>query len=175
MKLKITSKIILVCVSLVTLTSIFLGYYSIQEHTQQITSNLVSDKKNQLKLLTAHLDARLDELKHDALFLTSTPPIQGLIRAKDNKGFDPVDRSTTQQWLDRLGVIFQEMMYAKEDYFQIRLIGVSDEGKELIRVERSRAKVRRASEADLQKKAERDYFKETLELGRDQVYLSRFD
>jgi PAS domain S-box-containing protein len=125
--------------------------------------------------LASHISSKIDELSHDVLFLSSTPPIEGIINSSiTNKGSDPKGQSTLFQWKNRLSTIFQEMMFAKDDYIQIRFVGVADNGKELVRVEKKRSKIFRVIDEDLQKKEDEAYFKETLLLGREDIYVSEF-
>lgn len=57
-------------------------------------------------------------------------------------------------------------------YTQVRLIGVSDHGRELVRVDRQGNRVKRTPQARLQQKGHRDYFRSTVMLKPRQVYFS---
>jgi signal transduction histidine kinase/HAMP domain-containing protein/ActR/RegA family two-component response regulator len=81
---------------------------------------------------------------------------------------DPsIDRAgglTLAQWRARLSQRLVAEMNAKSDYYQLRLIGVADGGREIIRVERPAAggEVRVVPDAQLQRKADRGYFKQAI-------------
>ncbi|MBL0917161.1 MAG: PAS-domain containing protein [Hydrogenophaga sp.] len=70
------------------------------------------------------------------LFITSTPPVGGLLRARENGGIDPTDRSTSAQWESRLQQIFIGFLEATPDTFMARLVALEDNGHELVRVQR---------------------------------------
>ena len=128
--------------------------------------------KHEIESETAGVKSRIQELSNDAYFLSSVPPVKGLLRAIQNKGKDPIGGSNTKQWENRLATIFKEMLHSKKDYVQIRYIGVANKGKELIRVDRDRGRVFRKKKGELQEKFERSYFKKTLALSERRVYLS---
>jgi signal transduction histidine kinase/FixJ family two-component response regulator len=71
---------------------------------------------------------------------------------------------TLAQWRARLGQRLVAEMNAKPDYYQLRLIGAADGGREIIRVERPAAggEVRVVPDAALQRKADRGYFKQAI-------------
>src|SRR5690606_37887093 len=70
------------------------------------------------------------------LFVASTPPINGLVRALDHGGVDPNDQSTYAQWEERLQQIYAGLLESTPDVFLMRLVGLEDNGHELVRVQR---------------------------------------
>ncbi len=172
--LKVTGKIILLCISLVLITSIILGGFGLYKNRQTLTESTIKKKENQIKLISAYIHSKLDELKNDVQFLSYTPPISGLIRARNGGGYDKAQKSTTKQWKDRLATIFLELMHAKKHYVQVRLIGLEDNGKELVRAERVGTRIRRSLEDELQGKKSESYYKKALSLDRNQIFLSKF-
>ena len=71
---------------------------------------------------------------------------------------------TLAQWRARIGKSLVDELNAKPDYAHFRIIGIADGGREIIRVERRAAggEVYVAPDAELQRKAERPYFKQTI-------------
>src|SRR5690606_22337924 len=66
-------------------------------------------------------------------FLASTPPIQGLVRALQNNGFDPVGTSTSAEWERRMQQIFTGYMGSSPEVRRLRFIHATDNGRELVR------------------------------------------
>ena len=139
-------------------------------------------EKRELRQLQHHterivqeVDRIIGRLRDDLLFLVDTPPVQGLRRAVESGGADPIDRSTVTQWLERLQQIFLTFAVARPGYVQIRLIGVRDEGLELVRVDWTKEGLRPIPREELQHKGDREYFRETSVLPAGSVYLSRVD
>lgn len=120
-----------------------------------------------------YLSRQVDRLGRDTLFLAGTPPVQGLRRSLVAGGTDPEDGSTDAQWRERLQQVFLNFAKTRPEYFQIRLIGADDQGRELLRVERSSGELRVVAPADLQRKGHRYYFEETARLPADGLFLSR--
>ncbi|MFZ9252645.1 MAG: PAS domain-containing protein, partial [Hylemonella sp.] len=114
--------------------------------------------------------------KNEALFVAATPPIQGIGRALAAGGRDPLDGTTQQAWLQRLAAIAQAYVTARPELFQVRLIGLADQGRELMRVEQNQAgQVRVVPPNELQQKGAYGYFKQALGLAPGQVALSPLD
>jgi PAS domain S-box-containing protein len=115
------------------------------------------------------------ELGRDALFLSRTPPVQGIMRAARNKGLDPVENMTGEFWARRLQEIFSAFAAARGDLFQLRYIGVADNGRELVRVDVRDGRPAAAAPRELQAKGDRGYFLATLKLKAGEVHLSQID
>ncbi|WP_434655345.1 response regulator [Chromobacterium violaceum] len=82
------------------------------------------------------LRQQFDQLRRDALFLSATPPVSGIIRAASNRGLDTRGNTSGEAWKKQLGAIFDAFLAANPDLTAIRLIGVADDGRELVRAER---------------------------------------
>lgn len=107
-------------------------------------------------------------------FLSSTPPINGIIRAKANDDFDIDENTTLDLWRDRLSKIFFAYLSSQPAIAQIRFIGVENNGRELVRVERAHGNgaMRVIPDSELQAKGDREYFQTTASMERGEVYFS---
>lgn len=114
----------------------------------------------------------ITESKSDLRFLYSTPPISGLSRAEFNDGTDPYDGTTYKQWKERLETIFVGFMENNLTVEQLRIIAVTTEGKELIRVQRVGASVEAVPDYSLQAKSGEPYFLPSSQLEPSQIYMS---
>lgn len=142
-------------------------------HSSDALIKLASySQTEQLKNESIRLKTQIETLRHDVMFLANIPPVYGIIRAQRNNGIDPVDGSSMKRWKIHLKEIFVGFLQSKKNYFQVRFIGIQDNGKELVRVERDGEKIIKVSEPLLQEKGDRKYFKETIKLKHGQVYLS---
>ncbi len=119
--------------------------------------------------------ASIDRLKHDTIFLAGTPPVQGIIRATQNGGVDPNVLNSTDVWKSRLQEIFLAYVDTQPAVQQLRYIGVANEGRELVRVDRKDEQVVVIDESRLQGKADRDYFLEVLGRRPGEVYASKIN
>lgn len=101
----------------------------------------------------------------DAIFLSNTPPIQGIIENYNN------DKELAL-WHSRLKQIFEEMIKAKPSYKQIRYIGSNENGKELVNIKRDKQAIIKVSDDWLQSKGQREYFLNTKKLKKGELYFS---
>jgi len=133
--------------------------------------------ESELEIQNTRLSDRVDELIRDVRVSSGTPPIQGIIRARNNGGIDPVDGSSEDEWRERLGVIFSELLRSKPTYLQVRYIGLSDGGRELVRVDRapSSPMLRRVTGRALQRKGREPYFVATLAVEPGAIYVDDID
>jgi PAS domain S-box-containing protein len=143
-------------------------------------------RNSQILVLERHLDdvalarsnamlATLDRLKKDAYFLAGTPPISGIIRASRNGGFDEKERSSLQLWSKRLQEIFAAYLETHPSVMQVRYIGIANDGRELVRVDRKDGRVRKINVMSLQQKSDRDYFQEAITRHPGEVYVSEIN
>jgi len=128
-----------------------------------------------LRMEGERMQVQIDSLRRDTLFLSNTPPVSGIARAVKHGGIDPRERNSRAEWERRLQEIFRAFLEANPDYYQARYIGLADGGRELVRVQRQMGGVVVARHADLQRKGDRNYFKNALMLDAGQVHLSDFN
>ncbi len=103
--------------------------------------------------------------------------MRGIISASRAGGIDLRDGKTLDQWRAQLAERIVAELNAKPAYAQFRLIGAADDGREIVRVDRSgpHGEVRIVSKAELQHKGDRDYFTRAIGLDAGNVYVSDID
>ncbi len=131
---------------------------------QQLVSTTQSGK--------SYLQDRFNGMRNDLALLTGIPPVAGYIRTLQNGGHDPVRGESAEEWLDRMDTIFEALIRSHPDYAQIRFIGVKDGGREIARVDQRDSRISRIAPAQLQRKADNDYFRETIKLRAGQTHFS---
>ena len=67
----------------------------------------------------------------------SAAALHGLVRARKAGGIDPIDGVSEKIWRDRLASRFAAELEAKPAYAMLRIIGLDDDGRELVRVDRA--------------------------------------
>lgn len=140
---------------------------------EKARQNLAAESRLQEQALRSSLLRTRDTL----LFLSQTPPIQGIARASRSGGVDPLDGSSLKQWKQRLSSIFLRLSQSHSSYLQVRYIGVADRGRELVRVDRPTTLVEPETVVgnNLQAKGDRDYFKEAAALRPGEVIFSQIE
>lgn len=156
---------ILILVVLVSLSVALVAYLGnsivisgFQEETLKKRSLLEVDR----------LQLAFAELTHDIRFIESLPALDRLVR---------LDRATAtpnaaREAKDDLANIFYQMLRAKPDYSQIRLIRHLDNGLETVRVDQRDGEIYRVADKQLQSKADRDYYNEARQRRSGEIYYS---
>ncbi len=151
--------------------SLLITFYG--QHVRQQTLELLDVRlSSQAHLRINALKEPIDNLQRNARFLTSVPPVQGIVRATLNNGFDAQENSALETWQNRLSRIFVGFATANPDVIQIRFIGVADGGKELLKIDRSAGQIILSSPSVLQSKDNQKFFQKTIQLKQGEVYIS---
>ena len=98
------------------------------------------------------------------------------MRARLNGGIDPTDQTPESLWRERLGGRLAAQM-ALRPVHSLRLIGVEDGHREIVRVDRSGpdGAVRIVPESELQRVGDAPYFRDTIGLAADGIYVSHVE
>jgi PAS domain S-box-containing protein len=168
----IRAKIVAMTVGVAFVTAAAVGgvnVVQIRDSTRLHEANLLG---NEAGLIAAHLKTPFDAIRNATLMLAQTPPFEGIARATANRGSDPADGSSLADWRKRLETIFDAMLRNFPPYLQLRYIGLADGGREIVRVDRTRAGIRAVPTGELQEKADQPYFPEGVATPRGEVRLS---
>lgn len=166
------AKILYLACAMALFTALVIGVAS-SVRTQSLVRNFAQDNvAHEARLLAQQFEGAFEGLENDASVLSRLPPIGGLARSTRAGGVDPRDGSTTEQWRNRLETIFTSLIEARPAYFQMRLIGLSDGGREIVRVDRRGSKVTVVAADRLQRKGEESYFLRGRDLVAGEVYFS---
>lgn len=149
------------------------GVFFLDRHTEkQVMEESAAQLEAKMQSLEMVLDDELAEVSGDIRFLASTPPILGIARATKNEGIDPYDGTQLNRWNARLETIFVAFIENHPDIDQIRYIGLADNGRELVRVDRKHGSIRVVPSTGLQKKGGEGYFRMFSQANPDQVVFS---
>ncbi|WLQ12436.1 PAS domain S-box protein [Hahella aquimaris] len=147
-------------------------YISIGVERRRVYAELEALMEGQASFRTEKITQRLEGLSHDVRFLLFTPPIQGIVRATENDGYDVREDSSLSLWRQRLNTIFSGYLITHPEVTQVRLIGVADGGREVVRVDRKGDLPEIIADEELQQKAQRDYFQEAIRIPPGSLYVS---
>jgi hypothetical protein len=82
-----------------------------------------------LNVEKVRLGQAIEALRQDAVFLASTAPVSGMVRATANQGFDSRDKVSYAHWEARLQENFVAFLRARPKYFMVRFMGASVGGR----------------------------------------------
>ncbi|MDX1513809.1 MAG: methyl-accepting chemotaxis protein [Gammaproteobacteria bacterium] len=171
--MRIRSKMSLGTTVLVTAVVVVLGTTAYTSSRDALQASLLNETREKVAQVTARLEVTLKDFQHDVHFVSSTPPIQGIVRARDNNGVDPLDGSTYDLWAARLETIFVAMLQTKPEYWQLRYF--DEDGNELVRVDALDGEIRAVEKAALQNHRDSDFFQGAMRLSEDGLFVSRLN
>lgn len=173
MKISIVHKLSTTTAALVLLSTVVVSWVFYSKTSAVLVEEKLKDISISIRDAGIRIQEHLEVQNEDALFLASMPPIQGILRAKNNSGYDQIDNSSHKQWVKRLQSIFVSMLKSKPEYLKLRFI--DENGQEQIVVGHKKGKIISLSGKQLQNKAHRKYFIETLKLPKGSVYASEIN
>jgi len=141
-KFTIAKKLTLLVTTVVVITTGGLGYSVNSEYDKILTEKELLDMGDNTREEAAKILGTIERMKEDVIFLSSTPPIQGIIRSQQNNGVDHLDGSSEKTWTQRLEKIFISFLQSKLGYLEISYISQQKHRVELIAVDRYNGKIR---------------------------------
>ena len=168
-------RIVLFCSAIILFTICIVSYVFYQSSLEVLAAKEQLIVENDQELLENSFTSSVLSMKEDIKLLSQVPPIQGIIRAKANNGFDKEGNSSLKVWKERLDIIFDRFLESHTEYLTARYIGIADDGKELVKVKRHQNNIVNYSDEMMQTKSHRDYFFHTISLQEGQIYFSEIN
>ncbi len=171
--LSITSKLTLTVAAVTVVAVSLAGWYSFNTSRELLLQSAISLMQEAVQRQVERLSSSIDAVRRDALFLSTSRGVEGMLRAMENNGFDEQSNMTEEGWRKNLEQAFSMMITAKK-YQQVRLISLKT-GYEIIRVdgphgEYPRVHIHRGKE--LQNKSLTTYVAHGRMLLPNEVYIS---
>jgi diguanylate cyclase (GGDEF)-like protein len=140
------------------------GYYFYTSSRNLLTSAAERDLLTATQVVGRNMKIIIDVIAEDAQLLAAMPVTSNVF----NSTFGLAAESDKKILADT----FTAMLMAHPEYFQIRLISTSQQGLELVRVDRNGKQLTRVLGGDLQEKGGYPYVVGTFRLARGDIYLS---
>ncbi|TWT85390.1 Phytochrome-like protein cph1 [Posidoniimonas polymericola] len=160
-----TSKIRLLTFGSVLVTAVAISVTAIIGMQSMLRRSEAKSLRHDVLRESERLGLALQEAQHDVRLLASLPAARRILQSPN-----PAEDASSLK--DQLAEVFRQMLRAKPTYTQVRLLGVADDGLELVRVDHVAGKVVRAADSELQAKGTRPYFRKALESPAGRVYVS---
>jgi PAS domain S-box-containing protein len=173
----LTTRLAVAMIALVAIAVTAVGWLSYHSLEQALLPRVLDRIETHSRLVAADLQSQARGARADVAAFRSAAALNGLIRARLNGGIDPVDGLSEKTWHDRIAERLLAELEAKPAYAQFRIIGIENGGRELVRVDRSgpNGAIRLVPEGELQRKGDRAYFRDTLSLRPNEIYVSALD
>lgn len=141
------------------------GYYGYAASRAMLVAGAEERLLTATRVLVRQLAVGLSGTARDARLLADHPQAARLLARADPR---------MQEFNENnVALLFERLLATHPEYFQLRLIDVTDHGLERIRVDRDERGLVRVSGDDLQEKGHYPYVFETLRLPAGEVYVSR--
>jgi PAS domain S-box-containing protein len=148
-----------------------LSYYSMRGIARDKAIEHLAHETNVAAL---RVGALYTQMKNDLFAISSTAAVSSIITALRNGGVAPEDGATLDNLRARLSSAFAMVMKGRHHYTQMRYIGIADNGRELVRVNRAADGTPQVVQLEqLQGVAGETYFKESLRVPAGAYYVSR--
>jgi PAS domain S-box-containing protein len=151
------------------------GAWSYLRLSEELVREEFGRQRASADAIASQFTGGLEGLRQDVAFLAAVPAVDGYLRARRAGGVDAIERRTEEQWRQLLVEIFEAKLRTKPQYFQIRIIGAENNGREIIRVERQGSEVAVVPDSLLQEKGQRPYFQEAMQSRPGSIYLSQIE
>lgn len=160
--------------ALVLLTAAVLSAYSSQQLERAVVPFERRRLSAQAEILAQVLARRVQQVRNDIIALRGAPIIEQLVEARTSP--DGVSSLGVPEAIVRRDVALtvEALLNARPEYYKLRLIGLADGGRELVRVDRQGVdgRVRIVPDEELQRKGERPFFTATVDLPPGDVHVT---
>lgn len=158
----------MVLVLLVTAGGVIMGIAINRSGTSLLLHTTTAQLIQEQRVVSTRLTDILDNLQRDVEFLYLTPSVRRVIAATR----DDTREADLEPARKQLQEVFTALVNRHPWYAQVRLIGVADGGRELVRVNQVNGRAVAVPDARLQRKGGRDYFQAGLASPPGEVFFS---
>jgi PAS domain S-box-containing protein len=172
--MKLSTRMALAMVALVLLTAAALGLLTYRNIVTLILPRALDRMETHARLTAKVLEASLRGARTDAIGFQASIGVHNLMTAHLGSTPDAMNAAEVES-RTRLGLRFAAELASRPEYLRLRVIGVDDGGRELVRVDRSGpgGAIRVLPDAELKRQGDQDYFKNTVALPANEVFVSR--
>jgi PAS domain S-box-containing protein len=167
----LSTRLALAMVSLVVVTTGVLSFVTYHYVTEAAVPRALDRLSTKALLTATKLEAALNVARQDVMVIQGSTGVMQMGVARSTNPFVPVPDMPLRE---SIAARFLAVLSAKPEYAQLRIIGVADGGRELLRVDRRGpgGTSRIVPEAELIQTGERDYFKRAIAQSKSDVYVS---
>ena len=168
MKIKISSKIAIGSFLIASLGIFIITYLSYVQVSGYFKENLLEHLSVEFQHDSNHIKRELNSIKNDVLIISKSKSINKLTSLNS-------EDINYNKWKVRCQDEFKTYLKQQDSYLQVRFIGIKNNGKEIVRVDRINDKIVTIKSHMLQNKASRYYLKNTIKLKQGELFISKID
>jgi len=161
--------LLLLMVSTIIPVSI-VGLYGAFSSTSALSELAKSELEEEVGDKAKDISSFLEGIGDDVVFLSKTPSLEGIIRARAAGGQDQQGNSSYEASVEGLQTIMKAEMETHP--FYSHFIYLNEKGQEMVRVDSDGGAIKIIPAEELQNKADSQYFIETMKLEAGKIYVS---
>ncbi len=169
--IKLSTRLTLAMVSLVVVTTSVLSFITYHSITQAAVPRALDRLATKAVLCASKLESALNVARQDVMVVQGST---GVIQMGVARAANPLRPVSDIPLRESIAARLLAALAAKPEYSQLRIIGVANGGRELLRVDRRGpgGAPRIVPEAELVQTGERDYFKRAIGQSKSDVFVS---
>jgi PAS domain S-box-containing protein len=173
--MKLSTRLTLAMVGLVLLTTTAVGLSFAWNLEARALPRALDRIDMHAHLLAFDMEATVRAARFDVL--TQGRAVEGLVLARTAGVETRIDGTSEDQWRQRLASRFVAELKANPAYAEFRVIGLANNGREIVRVDRAgpEGAIHVATNDELQYRGDRDYLKTATSLSAGEAYTSPID
>ena len=173
-RMTLSTKLAAAMIALVAITVSVVGWLNYRGVEQVAVPRMLDRIESQAGLVAADLESYVAGVRGDIAGFRAGSTLNALIRAREAGGTDPIDGATESTWRERVASRLAAELNAKPSYAMMRFIGIDDNGREIVRVDRSgpNGATRIVPAEGLEPMGDRNYFKETIKRRPGEIFVS---
>jgi len=164
-----------VLVIIVSASALLMGLAITRSGTDLLLNAATTRLAQESRLVSVRLQDILDSVQRDVVFIANSPSLTDLTSILDDSSTAPEQTAAGRVARNRLQDMFAAMVFNHPWYAQIRLVGMADKGREIVRVDQGVHGIYRVPDNELQQKGSRKYFKDALEEPPGKVFWSAIE
>lgn len=162
---KIRNKLLLVLLLVTLLPTVLIGGYALIFTTDTLHNSSLSIESTKVELISEKIQNYLDQVNSDLFYLRDSNALNLYISALQSTG-----DHKKRLMLTNLRNSFKKFATQKKNYQQVRFIDKA--GLEVVRINYEAGRARNVTDTGLQDKRNTNYFKNTLALKKDNLFIS---
>lgn len=166
-------KLALLSCAIALLTSGLISSFYIYRTYMISLENGINHIASQTHLAVPNIKNSFLQMYNDAFIFTHMPAIKDYADYKYNQTKLQEAHRTPKDLLPIISTYFINLIQIRPEYMQVRFIGIDNNGKEIVRVNRTKDGIEVVQQDKLQEKGNEPYFKDSLSLKDGQTYFSK--
>jgi PAS domain S-box-containing protein len=172
--MRLTTRLAIAMILLVAIVVFAVGWLGYRSLEQALLPRALDRVEAHSRLMATELEFYVAGARSDLMSYRADPGLATMVRTAVAGGVDPREGLPAQAWRERVAARFFAELDAKPSYAVFRLVGLDNNRRELLRVDRfgPNDSVRIVPETELLSRGDRPYFTETLKLKPGEMRVS---